>query len=134
MFGLEYVVMAAIEERKNRKKLIYLAGPYTHRLKSVRNAREQSLTKFAAEMVRNGEHVWSPITESHQYSKVLGLETNWEFWKEHDLLMLSKCDELVVLMLEGWERSVGVGAEIEEAKRLNIPIRYVNPSGGGFYG
>jgi len=125
MFGLEYVVMAAMEARQAKKKLIYLAGPYTHKSKRVMNAREHALTIYAADMVMKGLHVWSPITESHQYSKVLDLATNWEFWREHDLLMLSKCDELRVLMLDGWDVSVGVTAEIEEAKRLHIPIVYV---------
>ena len=129
MFGLGYRILNQIWTCRSEKHLIYLAGPYTHKHKSVRNAREKALTTYAAELVKQGKHVWSPITESHQYSKVLGLETNWEFWREHDLFMLSKCDELRVLMLDGWKDSVGVSAELKEAKRLGIHISYVTPIG-----
>lgn len=79
-------------------------------------------------MVAKGLHVWSPITESHQYSQIMGLNGSWDFWREHDLLMLSKCDELWVLKLRGWEKSVGVTAEIAAAKEMNKPIIYVEPS------
>lgn len=125
MFGLEYLVLSQLEAQRAKRKLIYIAGPYSHKSKKVSNARERALTLYAAKLITQGLHVWSPITESHQYSKVLGLKGSWDFWSEHDLLMLSKCDELRVLMLDGWDISVGVTAEIAEAKRLGIPIQYI---------
>lgn len=130
MFGLEFMigdVFASIAKPKKKLELIYLAGPYTHRTKSVMQWRCNALTKIAAIMVSEGRHVWSPITESHQYSLVLGIDGKWEYWKEHDLLMLSKCDTLYVAKLNGWEKSVGVAAEIEAAKELGMPIRYIDP-------
>lgn len=38
--------------------------------------------------------------------------------------LISKCDELWVLKIDGWEQSKGVSAEIEYAESLNIPIKY----------
>jgi hypothetical protein len=37
---------------------------------------------------------------------------------------LRRCDEVVVLMLDGWERSEGVQAEIRIAEALGKPVRY----------
>lgn len=51
MFGLEYFVMAELEKRKSQLKLIYLAGPYTHRLNKVMDDRQQKLTKAAVKLI-----------------------------------------------------------------------------------
>lgn len=41
--------------------------------------------------------------------------------------MISACQRLVVLKLEGWETSTGVTAEIEIAKRKGISVDYISP-------
>jgi hypothetical protein len=35
---------------------------------------------------------------------------------------------LIVLMLDGWEQSRGVNAEIALARELGLPVEYVNPA------
>ena len=40
---------------------------------------------------------------------------------------MGHCDEVVVLMLEGWRKSAGVQAEIRFAAELKKPIRYLGP-------
>ncbi len=60
------------------------------------------------------------------FADVGGLPTNTETWTYFCEQMLSGCDELHVLMLDGWEKSGGVAAEIEVAKNLGIEIKYVN--------
>ena len=39
--------------------------------------------------------------------------------------VLSGCDRLVVLMLEGWNRSRGVREEIETAESMGIDVEYM---------
>lgn len=51
----------------------------------------------------------------------LRLARHWAFWRRYDRAMLERCDELVVLQLDGWEESIGVKAEIAIAKELNLP-------------
>lgn len=101
--------------------LIYLAGPYSHIDPLVRAERAIAITRAAVKLISEGKHVFSPITESHQYS-MYGVSGGWEFWKEHDLLMLSKCDELYILTLPGWRESVGVTAEMAEALRTGKTV------------
>jgi hypothetical protein len=43
--------------------------------------------------------------------------------------LMSKCDELFVVTLDGWDTSTGVQEEIEMAKKFNIPISFVKISG-----
>ena len=53
-----------------------------------------------------------------------GLPTDWAFWEQVDREHLARCDEVLVLMLEGWLLSRGVTAEIEIARELGKPVRY----------
>ena len=55
------------------------------------------------------------------------LPTDWNYWKNYLELILPRCDELWVLKMEGWDKSNGVAGEIELAKKLNIPINYLEP-------
>ena len=50
---------------------------------------------------------------------------DWEFWKNFCESFLYKSDELWVYMIDGWDQSTGVKGEIDLAKNLNIPIRYI---------
>mgnify|MGYP001599269435 CR=1 FL=1 len=106
--------------------MIYLASPYSHPDPKIKERRFQDVCRYAAAMFRNGIHVFSPIAHTHPIS-VYGLwEWKWEQWKEYDLEFIAMCSEMWVLMLPGWEESVGVAAEIKIAKGLGKPVRYVD--------
>lgn len=103
-------------------KLIYLACPYS-------GNEEQSfeiVTKFAAKLMKDGQFVFSPITHCHPIAKIAKLPTTFDYWAEYDELMIKGCNELWVLCLDNWEKSKGVKAEIEIAKKINIPIKYLS--------
>jgi hypothetical protein len=104
--------------------LVYLASPYSHFDPAVQEARFQAVCRCAAEMMRGGDHVFSPIAHTHPIA-AHGLPGDWEFWQSYDRLMLSRCNELAVLCLPGWRESVGVRAEIDIAGRLGLPARFI---------
>lgn len=103
--------------------LAYLAAPYSHPNPQIKDWRYKAVTKIAAVLLKEGQMVYSPLTHNVPLSR-LGVQGSWETWRELDHLMLSKCDLLIVLTLEGWETSTGVKSEIEYAKERNIPIHY----------
>lgn len=108
-------------------ELIYLASPYSHPDKSIRKERYEQVTKVGARLIMEGYHIFGPITESHNYQRVnSSVGHKWDFWKEHDELMMERCDEMWVLCLEGWEQSLGVQAEIKYAKYIGMHINYIN--------
>lgn len=115
--------------------MIYLASPYTHPDSEVRRQRFEAACRAAAELIRMGKTVFSPIAHSHAIC-LYGLPLDWRFWERHDRRYLEMCDEVVVLMLDGWRESAGVQAEIEIAQSLGKPVSYlglaaeVNHSGG----
>ena len=77
-------------------------------------------------MMREGEMVYSPIAHSHCIAR-FGLPVDWGFWEAHSRAMLSRCDSVAVLQLDGWDRSVGVRREIEIATTMGIPVRHIVP-------
>ena len=94
--------------------------------RSVRDARFQTVCHAAAELMRSGQHVFSPIAHSHPIA-TYGLPTDWSYWEAYGRWHLERCDEVLVLMLDGWQVSVGVAAEIAIATELGKAVEYVAP-------
>ena len=107
--------------------MIYLASPYSHPDPKVRERRYWDACAFTAKRMREGAIIYSPIASSHVLSTVYGLPTHFAFWERFDKAILDRCTALEVLMLEGWQDSVGVTAEIKYAAKLGLPITYKRP-------
>lgn len=107
--------------------MIYLASPYTHPDYRVRQWRFRQACRAAADLLRAGVSVFSPIAHSHPIA-CCGVPTNWEFWSKVDREYLTRCDVLAVLTLPGWRESVGVQAEMKLAVELHLPVVFVEPA------
>jgi hypothetical protein len=106
-------------------KVIYLAGPYTHDDPMMREIRYHYLVKAEAHLLRQGNAVISPINMCHELGKIYGFSYGYEYWQSRDRSFLERCDELVVLKVDGWKESVGVTDEIFWAKQKEIPISFI---------
>ncbi len=104
--------------------MIYPASPYSHPDPAVREQRFRAACRLAAAFLRAGMLVFSPIAHSHPLVE-FGLPTDWRFWERYDRAHLERCDEVVVLMLDGWKESAGVQAEIRFARELGKPVRFL---------
>lgn len=60
-----------------------------------------------------------------------GLGGGFEDWCTWNTWFISRCEELWVLMLDGWKESTGVTAETAIARALGKPTYYVEPSDWG---
>lgn len=109
------------------KGYIYLAGPYSHELATVRHDRYVALSKKAAELMRDGHVVYSPITHGHVIARSNELPTEFnEFWRKQCFEMLRHSSQVMVLRLDGYHDSVGVNAEIGLAIQLGIPVDHID--------
>lgn len=124
------------QEQSNLTKMIYIASPYSHKSPQVRLARVQGVDKAIGQLQDSWPYAFiGPITQSHRtvwYMKSQG--TGFESWELRDLTYISRCDEVWVLKLAGWKKSVGVTKEIEFALKKNIRVRYLTPKGLKFTG
>jgi len=117
--------------------MIYLAIPYTHEDPAVMDYRAEVADRCTALLTRIGYEVYSPISSWHHIAKKYELPTDYAYWKRLNDNILSICDRLWVIKLDGWEKSKGVQHEIDTAEGLCLEIIYeaapedYNSEGGG---
>ena len=108
----------------NKPGLIYLANPYSSPDPDVRERRWDAACEAAADLMRQGHLVFSPIAHTHPIAQYGLAPNDGKFWKKQDAPIMDVCDSLAVLTLRGWRRSVGVQAEIAAFKAAGKPIDY----------
>jgi hypothetical protein len=102
---------------------VYLSVPYT----GMEEESFRQVTSKAAELVSQGLIVFSPISHTHHMGKMKSLPVTWDFWKVQDEAFITWADELWVFCIDGWKRSVGVAAEMDLARKLGKPVKFVYP-------
>lgn len=110
--------------------LVYLASPYTHKSAHIMKYREEQVTITAAKLTEMFRvTLFLPITQSAAMARACpGLFGHtFSAWKDIDLDAIDHSDEVWVVKLSGWKKSVGVQAEIEYALKLKKPVKYINP-------
>ena len=108
------------------RPLVYLACPYSHPDRKVREQRFVAANIAAALLMTDrGEAVFSPISHTHPIAKDGALPLGWEFWSWYDRAVLSVCHKVYVLQLPGWQQSCGVAAETAIATEMGLPIEYL---------
>ena len=110
--------------------LIYLATAYSHPDRDVMEARFVQACQIAGRLMRAGHLVFSPIAHTHPIAIQCDLPRDWEFWQRYDLALLSACSPLLVVTMDGWRESRGIAGEIEIARTLGLPVRYLAPDAG----
>ena len=100
---------------------IYLAIPYT----GNENQSFKVANLVAGVLMQQGHIVFSPISHTHPIAIECDLPKGWEYWKAFDESFISFCDEIHIIKLTGYEKSKGVNGEIEIAKRIGKPIKYI---------
>jgi len=108
-----------------RESIIYLASPYTHASESVMKERFDIATECAKKIFKAGFNVFSPITHGHPFTTG---KPEWKGMEAVNMGFLSICDRFVIIKLDGWTKSKGVGAERLIAKIAGIKEEYIeNP-------
>ena len=105
--------------------LTYLAAPYTSPDPQISLARQHACAQVTTNLMSRGQAVFSPLTYEIPLLQN-GLTIAPEDWYTFDLNILRKCHSLTVLTLPGWEQSKGVNLEIQEARRLGLPVYYID--------
>ena len=102
-----------------RMPAVYIAGPYRSHTQQGVDLHIQSARHVGLLACRKG---WSVVIP-HSNTSHLDLcapDLGDAFWLAATMELMRRCD--AVVLCPGWERSTGTMAEIEEAKRLGIPV------------
>ena len=103
---------------------IYIAGKYgSHDLPTdERLANTMKAIEVGRELIKKGHMPFIPHL-SHWIHEGWGWQgSTSELWYSIDLEWLRCCD--AILMLDGWEDSVGAGMELDCAKLLGMTVYY----------
>lgn len=120
---------------------IYLAIPYSvdargqsEEDRARRESRYFIANKVAGQLILEGNAVFSPISHSHPISLTMpdgAWDTDCDLWYTQDLTYIKHwATALYVVCIDGWHKSTGVLLEIEEAKKLGLPIVKIDEQGG----
>ena len=103
-----------------KKLLVYVANPYTGK----EQERYEAICEVVREIIMERPLIvpFSPIAFTHQFADIPDID-----WVDFDLNFLDVMDAMLVVMLEGWDESYGVGKEIEHCGEHRIPIYYASP-------
>lgn len=125
--------------KSQKIKLCYIASPYSAKGKmskkeklKLEQARDDVVSTVGAKLQLKFKKTHAficPITQSAKlklYEPKLG--TKFSFWSSIDCRFIAACDEVWVIMMNGWEKSIGVKKEIEHAIKLHIPVVYIKVS------
>ena len=106
--------------------MIYLASPYSHPDPSIQDLRFRQACITGGEMIKRGFHVISPIAHSVPISSMAKYPQDYKAWKEWDEELILLCSQVWILMLPGWEDSMGIKNEISFAVNNGIPIKLLS--------
>ena len=110
------------------ESFIYLASPYSDSSPLVRIIRHAQVEWAVYHILIKGIVAYSPIVYFHPIAYKYDLDLDNSYWSQFNKTFIRACSELWVLMLDGWEDSAGIKEELEIAKDLGIPVRFVYTS------
>lgn len=118
---------------ENKQGFTYLMSAYSHDDPGIRESRYRAALQCLAFYTANGQVLYSPIVHNHPVASNFVMPSGWDFWSKFDLPFLRASTAVFVLTNEGWRESVGIAAEIEIAKALNLPLSLVSENGVSNY-
>lgn len=107
--------------------MIYIASPYSDPSDAVRYDRFIRVRTYAHQLMAQGIPAFSPIAYGRQFEKVFAVAPDHETWMDFNNWMLLASQEVHVLKLRGWDKSLGVAHEIQLAESHGISILFVEP-------
>lgn len=102
-------------------KICYIAGPY--RSKTLNGVWENIM--FARQYAIKYWNLGYSVICPHTNTMLMDMENTDNMFLEGDLEMIRRCD--VMVMIPGWEKSVGACGELRLAKELGLEIIYELP-------
>lgn len=107
--------------------MFYLASPFSHTDPNIEYERYIAAQKFVHHCFKLGLNVFSPIAYGYPIHREFSVPGDAQTWRYFNESMIFRCDGLMILTLEGWDKSIGVMEEIRYAESHKKPIQRVSP-------
>ena len=123
------VPILAVPIDLTRFRLVYLGSPYTKYAAGIEQA-FRDVSEIAAEMLRDGVKVYSPIAHTHPIATYGNLDPlNHEIWLPFDQAMMDAAEAMVVADMDDWRESYGVRYEIDYFRAADKPVYFRSADG-----
>lgn len=106
-------------------KKVFIAIPYNHPDEAVKEYRLKTIKSYCIKMFEEDNAPVSALLMGLTLAEHGGLPTDTVTWLKYCMKLVSRCDEVHVLMVPDWEKSVGVADEIRTAESLGINVNYI---------
>jgi hypothetical protein len=105
--------------------MIFVAQPYYHDDPKIRQERVRLGAQYCGALLKQGQMCVSPVMLGTAILEHVDLPGDFSFWDKISFELLEKSTVIYVLMLEGWDKSRGVKAEIERARHLGKSVLFI---------
>lgn len=106
-------------------KKVFVAIPYNHPDEAVKEYRLKTIKSYCIKMFEEDHAPVSPLLMALIIAEHGALPTDTYTWIKYCKALIKGCDEVHVLMVPDWEKSVGVADEIIAAESMGIEIKYI---------
>ena len=109
-----------------KKKIIYLASPYSHRFRIVRWWRARQIRRIMARCINEQDAIIpiSPIALTHDLDHLCP-DVRWV--EDFDVYLMERFDGAIFVQMPGWDRSIGIKKELDFCLKHGIPYAYAKP-------
>ena len=98
----------------------YLASPYSNENRLIMGFRYVDAQRATVWLIRQGIVAYAPIVYTHPLVSY-GFPPETDFWIKIDKPLLERASAFIILTLNGWTESKGIGIELKMAETLNLP-------------
>lgn len=122
--------------RPDINKVYYLASPYSSALPwygtngdtfkaAIENIRHLQIQAIAAKLIHQDYILVEPIASCQFKQLHFGLKASYDYWQRRDRALIKVCDGIIIVMMDGWNKSIGVSDEIDYAKSLGKEVWFL---------
>lgn len=105
----------------------YLGSPYS-KYPHGRAMAHIEACRNAALLIKAGVPVFSPIAHTHPIADIGNVDPlDHDIWLPADAPIMQAARGIIVLKMEGWDKSFGISCEIPYFKHTGRPVVYMEP-------
>lgn len=114
------------------KKYWYVASPYSKYPEGIEQA-WINVCKITGKLISAGVPVYSPIAHTHPIAIYAEIDPySHDIWLPADEPMMANAYGLIVVMMDGWMVSYGIGVEVDYFVEHCMPVVYISENTSDF--
>jgi len=120
------ILRTTVDESEIKMKRVFISLPFGNPDQGKVLMRFRNAELYFMKLLKEGICPVSPVVTGFPLCQKYGVSAQFEHWDEYCMEELKTCDEVHILMLDGWEHSEGLKKELELAQSRDIPVFYMS--------